>query len=487
MPLATVLSRQREPEHGMPSLRPHRRDLNQNRRRLTINKDEFKMKYRKIIFDETGYGRFFCHASGLWIVVTITLMTLIAGCAMTPVSSSFEPRSMNEIRFRDRSQSKHDDEVRVTVAVPTAEENQALFSAKLALKEIQPVWVKVENHSDHTYYLISAATDPNYFSANEASFAVHGGLDPSNRKKMENHFRSMSFRNPILPHTAVSGFLFTNLDEGEKLVQIDLIASNKVKFFTFFVQIPGIRVDYQMVDFDRLYPEEETVDLDLDEFRAALENLPCCTTNQEGTDFGDPLNLVIVGDFLDVASTFARRGWLPAEQTYSTAVWKTIKSFLFGKRYRYSPVSSLYAFGRHQDLARQKPRRSIHERNHLRLWYSPMRFEGKPVFVGQISRDIGVRFTNETWPPVTHKIDPDIDEARHALVEDLLFSQTLARVGFVKGVGRATPSRPRENLTGDPYFTDGFRVVLILDQGPIPMDGISLIDWEHPRTFKIAD
>jgi hypothetical protein len=409
------------------------------------------------------------------------------GCATTVASTPFEPTSINEVRFRDRSLSKHDDEVRVTVAVPSAEENQALFSANLALKEIQPVWVKVENHSDQTYYLISAATDPNYFSPNETAFAVHGGLSRSDQKKMENHFRSMSIRNPILPQTAVSGFIFTNLDEGEKVVQIDLIASQRIKFFTFFVQIPGIRVDYQMVDFDNLYSKEEIVELDEAELRTALENFPCCTTNEEETDFGDPVNLVIIGDFFDVAATFSRRGWLPAEETYSSATWKTIKSFLFGKRYRYSPVSSLYLYGRHQDLARQKPRRSIHERNHLRLWYSPLRFEGKPVFVGQVSRDIGVRFTTKTWPPVTHKIDPDIDEARHAIIEDLLFSQTLAKVGFVKGVGKATPYRPRQNLTGDPYFTDGLRVVLILDKGPISLNQIVELDWEHPRTFQISD
>jgi hypothetical protein len=59
----------------------------------------------------------------------------------------------------------------------------------------------------------------------------------------------MSFRNPLLPYTAVSGFIFTNPDEGEKVVQIDLIASKQIKSFTFFVQIPGIRVDYQMVEF----------------------------------------------------------------------------------------------------------------------------------------------------------------------------------------------------------------------------------------------
>jgi hypothetical protein len=430
----------------------------------------------------------FVHAkNALWIILSLLIVPTLIGCATSATSTSFKPTSINEVRFRDRIQSKHDGDVRVTVAVPSAEENKALFSANLALKEIQPIWVKVENHSDRTYYLISAATDPNYFSPNETAFAVHGGLSRPEKTKMENYFRSMSFRNPILPHTAVSGFIFTNLDEGEKVVQIDLIARKQIKFFTFFVQIPGIRVDYQMVDFDSLYSKKEIVELDEAGLRTALEKLPCCTTNEEGTDFGDPVNLVIIGDFLDVAATFSRRGWLPAEETYSTAIWKTIKSFLFGKRYRYSPVSSLYLYGRHQDLARQKPRHSIHERNHLRLWYSAMRFEGKPVFVGQVSRDIGVRFTTKTWPPVTHKIDPDIDEARHAIIEDLLFSQTLAKVGFVKGVGRATPYKPRQNLTGDPYFTDGLRVVLILDKGPISMNQIDGLDWEHPRTFQISD
>jgi hypothetical protein len=434
-----------------------------------------------------SFSRFVHVKNAIWIILTLLIVPTLIGCATSATSTSFKPTSINEVRFRDRAHSKHDDDVRVTVAVPSADESKVLFSANLALKEIQPIWVKVENHSDRTYYLISAATDPNYFSPNETAFAVHGGLSRSDQKEMENYFRSMSFRNPILPHTAVSGFIFTNLDEGEKVVQIDLIASKQIKFFTFFIQIPGIRVDYQMVDFDSLYSTEEIAELDEAGLRTALEKLPCCTTNEEGTDFGDPVNLVIIGDFLDVAATFSRRGWLPAEETYSTAIWKTIKSFLFGKRYRYSPVSSLYLYGRHQDLARQKPRHSIHERNHLRLWYSPMRFEGKSVFVGQVSRDIGVRFTTKTWPPVTHKIDPDVDEARHAIIEDLLFSQTLAKVGFVKGAGRATPYRPRHNLTGDPYFTDGLRVVLILDKGPVSMNQIEGLDWEHPQTFQLSD
>ena len=36
-------------------------------------------------------------------------------------------------------------------------------------------------------------------------------------------------------------------------------------------------------------------------------------------------------------------------------------------------MSDLYLFGRPQDLALQKARDNIHQRNHLRLWLSPMR------------------------------------------------------------------------------------------------------------------
>jgi len=419
------------------------------------------------------------------IILVMMMMSAIWGCA-TLSTSPFEPRSINEVNFRERLQSKYDQDVRVSTAVPTAEEASAIFGKDLAEKEIQPIWVKVENHSSKNYYLISTAVDPNHYSPLEVSHAVHGGHNESVQNDIEYYFRSLSFKNPILPNTAVSGFIFTNLDEGEKVVQIDLIGDQEVKFFTYFVQIPGMRIDYRTIDFHSLYSEKDIVNLETSKLREMLENLPCCTTDKEGKVFGDPLNLVIVGDFYTVISAFVRRGWVPAEETYSSAIWKTIKSYFFGSRYRYSPVSSLYFNGRHQDLARQKPRRNIHERNHLRLWFTPLRYQGKSVFIGQVSRDIGVRFTTKAWPPVTHKIDPDIDEARHSVIEDLLFSHTISKVGFVKGVGFATPSRPRENLTGDPYFTDGLRAVIILEKGPTQIEKIKDLKWESPGKFHFG-
>jgi hypothetical protein len=66
------------------------------------------------------------------------------------------------------------------------------------------------------------------------------------------------------------------------------------------------------------------------------------------------------------------------------------------------------------------------------LWLSPWHFENKPVWVGQISRDIGVRFTRKTI--TIHKIDPDVDQTRNFLIQDLLYGQGLEKIAFLKGV-----------------------------------------------------
>ena len=105
-------------------------------------------------------------------------------------------------------------------------------------------------------------------------------------------------------------------------------------------------------------------------------------------------------------------------------------------------------------------------------------FERVPVFIGQISRDIGVRFTTKTI--TTHKIDPDVDETRSYLIQDLLYAQGLARVAFAKGVGAAPIEAPRANLTGDPYFTDGLRAVLWVSSRPVTFENVEFLKWWPP-------
>ena len=154
--------------------------------------------------------------------------------------------------------------------------------------------------------------------------------------------------------------------------------------------------------------------------------------------------------------------WDESESITLQTCWKTARAFLLGSDYRYSPVSSLHLFGRDQDIALQRARRSINERLHLRLWLTPLTFADRPVWVGQVSRDIGVRFTTRAWNLTTHRIDPDVDESRDYVIEDLALAGRVEAAGYVGGVGACSREAPHRNLTGDPFFTDGKRAVIVL-------------------------
>jgi hypothetical protein len=66
-----------------------------------------------------------------------------------------------------------------------------------------------------------------------------------------------------------------------------------------------------------------------------------------------------------------------------------------------------------------------------------IRFDGQPVWICQVSRDIGVRSTPRTWKLTTHLIDPDVDEARDYVLDGLRVAGRVARLGFVPGLQAA--------------------------------------------------
>jgi hypothetical protein len=401
-------------------------------------------------------------------------LLLALGCA-----GGFEPRPMSEVPFRERAQTQVQGNVRVTTAVPSAKESRALFGTSLYRRGVQPVWLEIENRGSELISFLPVGLDPTYFTPIEAAGVDTEEDDSASRWTMRRYFFERGMPLNVPAGEVRTGFVFSALDEGTKAFNVDIVGEDgNLWRFTFFVPVPGLKVDHQEVDWDGLYAEGEGAEHDAAELAELLDRLPCCTTDKSGEGSGDPLNLVVIGEPEDVYYSFIRAGWDETETMHKGSAWKTAVSFVLGTEYRYSPVSGLYVFGRPQDVAFQKARDNIHERNHLRLWLTPYRHAGSAVWIGQISRDIGVRFTRKTI--TTHKIDPDVDETREFLLEDLAYSQALAKIGSVTGVGPAPISAPRHNLTGDPYFTDGERVVLWLATHPTEIDEIQLLDWTSP-------
>jgi hypothetical protein len=355
-------------------------------------------------------------------------LLLISGCA------TFKTKLLEEVPFLERAETEERAGLRVTVAVPTRHETKQVFGTDLEKRRIQPVWLEIENLTDSPFWLMLSGVDPNYFSAHEAAYISHSFWCRGRNRKMDEHFRGLAIAQSVPPNCTSSGFAFSHLKRGAREVRVRLISERQVEDFEFHVLVPGLRADWQAVDFDSLYEEDEVLSIEDEEsLRETLADLPLTTTKKNGKGEGDPLNLVVIGN---LKKPFSRASWDETERLTAGTAWKTAKGF-FGKEYKNAPMSSLFVYGRPQDIGLQKARDSIHERNHLRLWLTPIRFQGKPVWIGSITRDIGVYFTSRAWNLMTHAIDPDVDEARDYLAENMIMAESLARsnpTGWAGGV-----------------------------------------------------
>ena len=93
-----------------------------------------------------------------WLTAFLIFAITVCGCTIYQ-----KPHPIHDVPFLERSQSKVDGEVRVTVAVLTGEESRQLFGLNLAGQGIQPVWVRVQNADTIPYWLMSTGLDPDYF------------------------------------------------------------------------------------------------------------------------------------------------------------------------------------------------------------------------------------------------------------------------------------------------------------------------------------
>jgi len=418
----------------------------------------------------------------LYIGLVLHAMTL-QGCV------TYKPLPLDEVPFEEHLQSESRDDLHVSTAALGRKDAQKVFPVKLAKHGIQPVWVEMKNDSDERYVFFQQSIDSGYFAASEAAYKSHYSATKRffsyglvglllwpllifapvqfvsariANNRMDEHFVENGIGNFVLePGGHRSGFVFTHVDEGTKEVNITMMGPNRTEQFDFFVEVPGLTRDYERVSLETHYAGQEIPDLSDRELFDALSALPCCVKNEKGDRNGDPMNLVVVATASALVEGFTRAGWDETEVVTTGTSWRTAKSFIFSSEYRYSPVSNLYVFDRPQDVAFQKARDTIHERNHLRLWLAPFTADGKPVWVGQISRDIGVKFH---WRTITtHAIDGDVDDARENVIGNMIQSQRLSAFAYVPGVGVTDPESLPKNLTGDRYHTDGYRGVMVFE------------------------
>jgi hypothetical protein len=153
-------------------------------------------------------------------------------------------------------------------------------------------------------------------------------------------------------------------------------------------------------------------------------------------------------------------GWDPSDPVTLRTSIRIARSVLRDRPYPEAPVSSLFLFGRKQDLAFEKPvGENARRRHHVRFWKSTeLGRGGVPLWIGAVTFDRSVGLSHRTGQ-ITHHIGPDIDAERDGLIADLRKGGWLTELFQVTGVGATVLGR---NGGGDRYDTDGELTIGVL-------------------------
>jgi hypothetical protein len=192
----------------------------------------------------------------------------------------------------------------------------------------------------------------------------------------------------------------------------------------------------------------------------------------------DPLNIGIVGTRRQLIMSMEQAGWYVADPHKLRYLIRQALSTIYGWSYPNAPVSSLYLFGRKQDMAFEMSveGRPGH-RHHVRFWATT--YDGRQplssraihwhrrrehvkgdnlLWVGAASLDTGLNFIRHNLQ-LTHMIDPDTDKERGLIVRQLQDQKLTGKVQMVK---LGEPYRLINRVIRGSLHTDGQMAVVKL-------------------------
>jgi len=184
----------------------------------------------------------------------------------------------------------------------------------------------------------------------------------------------------------------------------------------------------------------------------AFDELPGLTQTGDHHP-GDPINVALIGTEQDLQHIMLAAGWYPADPITLKSSLKIALGTVLRRQYDDAPVSSLYLWGRKQDLAFEMPvGNSPSRRHHVRFWKSAKVDDaGRPAWAGSATYDKSVGLSHATGQ-ITHHIDGDVDQERNHLIDSLQKTGDLLQVEVIAGFHKVLQGR---NGGNDAWHTDG--------------------------------
>jgi hypothetical protein len=191
----------------------------------------------------------------------------------------------------------------------------------------------------------------------------------------------------------------------------------------------------------------------------AFDDNPRLTETSDGHP-GDPLNVALIGDRDEVLALMKAAKWDPAAALGFESDVRIAADAILSRPDAHAPVSTLYLFGRKEDLAFEQPvGDNPRHRHHVRLWkIDEVTVDGRPQWIGSAVYDEKVGLSRTTGE-ITHITAPDVDAERDYLFKCLDQSGDLVDQYMVPDFHQKLEGT---NGGGDPWRTDGALYVGII-------------------------
>jgi hypothetical protein len=186
------------------------------------------------------------------------------------------------------------------------------------------------------------------------------------------------------------------------------------------------------------------------ELTALVQQLPFRTVALKPPSPSDLTNLLFIGTKDQIEQAFKDAGWFASDPLGRASTFHTAQAIIENQGYDEAPMSVLTLDGKPPDMTYEKQNNTFASRHHIRFFQMSQTFSGKPLFVAAATHDIKIYFS-KTSRSITHGIDPDIDNERTKVTNDMLFT---GKVKAVSLVDRAKIPKDISNATGDQLKTD---------------------------------
>lgn len=183
------------------------------------------------------------------------------------------------------------------------------------------------------------------------------------------------------------------------------------------------------------------------------------TTTAKSSKPADVVNLLFIGEPDWLGRAFEAAGWVEAHALSKRTGWNTFTSVAEARAYAEAPMSELLHDELPPDREMSKALNTYSKRHHLRLWRQPVEFRGRSVMAASATQDTAIDFSFKRMR-LMHAIDPNIDNERSKVVNDLIFAGCVDAAELID-----RPMVPKEtvNGSGQKVSTDGRLLVVELN------------------------